>query len=345
MMTGGQPIIVLNQNTKRESGRKVQLQNINAGKMIGDVIRTCLGPRAMLKMLMDPMGGIVMTNDGNAILREITVQHPAAKHMIEIARTQDEEVGDGTTSVVILAGELLAVAEQFLTHNMHPVVIIQAYRQALEDAITILQEQLSVPVDLKDEKRVVEVIQSCIGTKFLGQYGDLACTIALKAVKTITTETEGSAKEVDVKKWARIEKVPGGSIEDCQVLSGIMVNKDVTHQKMKRRIENPRIILLDCPLEYKKGESQTNVELTAETDFTKMLEMEEEHIKAQCADLIALRPDVVITEKGVSDLAQHYLVKAGITAIRRVKKSDNNRIARACGATIANRTEELKEEE
>jgi len=344
-MTGGQPIIVLNQNTKRESGRKVQLQNINAGKTIGDVIRTCLGPRAMLKMLMDPMGGIVMTNDGNAILREITVQHPAAKHLIEIARTQDEEVGDGTTSVVILAGELLAVAEQFLTHNMHPVVIIQAYRQALEDAITILQEQLSVPVDLKDEKRVVEVIQSCIGTKFLGQYGDLACTIALKAVKTITTEAEGSAKEVDVKKWARIEKVPGGSIEDCQVLSGIMVNKDVTHQKMKRRIENPRIILLDCPLEYKKGESQTNVELTAETDFTKMLEMEEEHIKAQCADLIALRPDVVITEKGVSDLAQHYLVKAGITAIRRVKKSDNNRIARACGATIANRTEELKEED
>lgn len=298
----------------------------------------------MLKMLMDPMGGIVMTNDGNAILREITVQHPAAKHMIEIARTQDEEVGDGTSSVVILAGEMLAVAEQFLQHKMHPVVIIQAYRQALEDAINVLEDQLSVPVDIDCEEKMVDVIKSCIGTKFLGQYADLACSIALRAVRTVTTEQEGR-KEIDVKKWARIEKVPGGTIEQCQVLSGIMVNKDVTHQKMKRRLENPRIILLDCPLEYKKGESQTDVELSAETDFTKMLEIEEEHVKSLCADLIALRPDVVITEKGVSDLAQHYLVKAGITCLRRVKKTDNNRLARACGATIVNRTEELKEED
>ncbi|KAK8724541.1 hypothetical protein OTU49_011120 [Cherax quadricarinatus] len=344
MMAGGQPIIVLNQNTKRESGRKVQLQNISAGKMIADVIRTCLGPRSMLKMLMDPMGGIVMTNDGNAILREITVQHPAAKHMIEIARTQDEEVGDGTTSVVILAGEMLAVAEQFLEQKMHPVVIIQAYRQALDDAISALKNNLSIPVDINSEEQTIDVIKSCIGTKFMGQYADLACSIALQAVKTVTTD-EGGRKEIDIKKWARIEKIPGGRIEDCQVLKGIMVNKDVTHQKMRRRIENPRIILLDCPLEYKKGESQTSVELSTETDFTKMLEIEEEHVKSLCVDLIALKPDVVITEKGVSDLAQHYLVKAGITCIRRVKKSDNNRIARACGATIANRTEELKEED
>lgn len=312
--------------------------------MIADVIRTCLGPRSMLKMLMDPMGGIVMTNDGNAILREITVQHPAAKHMIEIARTQDEEVGDGTTSVVILAGEMLAVAEQFLEQKMHPVVIIQAYRQALDDAISALKNNLSIPVDINSEEQTIDVIKSCIGTKFMGQYADLACSIALQAVKTVTTD-EGGRKEIDIKKWARIEKIPGGRIEDCQVLKGIMVNKDVTHQKMRRRIENPRIILLDCPLEYKKGESQTSVELSTETDFTKMLEIEEEHVKSLCVDLIALKPDVVITEKGVSDLAQHYLVKAGITCIRRVKKSDNNRIARACGATIANRTEELKEED
>ncbi|XP_076039564.1 chaperonin containing TCP1 subunit 3 [Oratosquilla oratoria] len=342
MMPGGQPIIVLNQNTKRECGRKVQLQNINAGKMIADVIRTCLGPRAMLKMLMDPMGGIVMTNDGNAILREITVQHPAAKHMIEIARTQDEEVGDGTTSVVILSGEMLSVAEQFLDQNMHPIVIIQAYRQALEDAINILRDEESVPVDVNDDEQMIDVIKSCIGTKFLGQWGDLACNIALKAVRTIQLENEGY-KEVDIKKWARIEKVPGGTVDDCAVLNGVMINKDVTHPKMKRRIENPRIILLDCPLEYKKGESQTNVELSSENDFTRMLELEEEHIKSQCEDLIALRPDVIITEKGVADLAQHYLVKAGITCIRRVRKSDNNRLARACGATIANRTEELKD--
>jgi len=340
-MAGGQPIIVLNQNTKRESGRKVQTQNITAGKTIADVIRTCLGPRSMLKMLMDPMGGIVMTNDGNAILREITVQHPAAKHLIEIARTQDEEVGDGTTSVVILAGEMLAVSEQFLEAKMHPIVIIQAFRQALDDALEVL-DSLSVKIDFNDEEKVVDVIRSCIGTKFLGQYGDLACKIALQAVKTITT-TDGEKVEVDIKKWARIEKVPGGSIEDCEVLDGVMFNKDVTHPRMRRRIEKPRVVLLDCPLEYKKGESQTNVELSAETDFSKMLQLEEEHVKAQCDDLIALKPDLVITEKGVSDLAQHFLSKANISVIRRVKKSDNNRIARATGATIANRTEELKE--
>ncbi|RXG60447.1 T-complex protein 1 subunit gamma [Armadillidium vulgare] len=306
--------------------------------MIADVIRTCLGPRSMLKMLMDPMGGIVLTNDGNAILREITVQHPAAKHLIEIARTQDEEVGDGTTSVVILAGAMLGVAQQFIDEKMHPIIIIQAYRQALEDCVTLLKENLSTPVDLDDESKTIEVIKSCIGTKFMGQYGDLACSIAIKAVKTIQSDQDGR-KDIDIK------KVPGGIIEECKVLSGVMVNKDVTHPKMRRRIEKPRIILLDCPLEYKKGESQTNVEITEETDFTKMLEMEEEFIKSMCQDIIALQPDVVITEKGVSDLAQHYLVKANITCIRRVRKSDNNRLARACGATIANRTEELKEED
>lgn len=343
MVGGGQPIIVLNQNTKRESGRKVQLQNINAGKMIADVIRTCLGPRSMLKMLMDPMGGVVMTNDGNAILREITVQHPAAKHMIEIARTQDEEVGDGTSSVVILAGEMLAVAEQYLEQNMHPLVIIQAYRQALDDALEALQDTLSVPVDINDDQQMVDVVQSCIGTKFLGQYGQLACTMALQAVRTVATQDNAGHREIDTKKWARIEKIPGGTIEESRVLDGIMVNKDVTHAKMSRRVENPRIILLDCPLEYKKGESQTSVEMSAETDFTKLLQLEEEHIKELCADILALQPNVVITEKGVSDLAQHYLVKAGVTCLRRIKKSDNNRLARACGATIANRTEELKE--
>uniref|UniRef100_A0A0N7Z9W3 T-complex protein 1 subunit gamma n=1 Tax=Scylla olivacea TaxID=85551 RepID=A0A0N7Z9W3_SCYOL len=343
MLGGGQPIIVLNQNTKRESGRKVQLQNINAGKMIADVIRTCLGPRSMLKMLMDPMGGVVMTNDGNAILREITVQHPAAKHMIEIARTQDEEVGDGTSSVVILAGEMLAVAEQYLEQNMHPLIIIQAYRQALDHALEALKDTLSVPIDINDDAQMTEVIKSCIGTKFLGQYGDLACGMALRAVRTVATTDESGRREIDVKKWARIEKIPGGAIEESCVLDGIMINKDVTHAKMSRKVDNPRIILLDCPLEYKKGESQTSVEMTAETDFTRLLQIEEEHVKELCADILALRPDVVITEKGVSDLAQHFLVKAGVTCLRRVKKSDNNRLARACGATICNRTEELKE--
>merc|ERR1719191_215563 len=213
---------------------------------------------------MDPMGGIVMTNDGNAILREITVQHPAAKTMIEIARTQDEEVGDGTTSVIVLAAEMLGVSHQFLEEKMHPTVVIQAYRQALEDSA---------------------------------------------------------------------------------VLKGVMFNKDVVHPKMKRKIENPRILLLDCNLEYKKGESQTNIEIMKEEDFSKVLEAEEAYIKKICDEIAAHKPDLIITEKGVSDLAQHFFNKAGITAIRRLRKSDNLRVARACGATIVNRTDEITEED
>lgn len=339
-----QPILVLSQNTKREQGKKVQMGNIQAAKTVADVIRTCLGPKAMFKMLMDPMGGIVMTNDGNAILREIQVQHPAAKSMIEISRTQDEEVGDGTTSVIVLAGEILAVAEQFLQQQMHPTVIISAYKQALEEASKLLKEKVSIPIDVNNRDEVIKIIKSCIGTKFVSKWSDLACKIALDAVQTVSMEENGR-KEIDIKRYARIEKIPGGSVEESVVLKGVMLNKDVVHPKMKRRIENPRILLLDCNLEYKKGESQTSLEFTKETDFARILELEEEYIKEICNDIIKMKPDLVFTEKGISDLAQHYLIKANITAIRRVRKSDNNRIARACGATIVNRTEEIKEED
>lgn len=341
---GSAPILVLSQNTKRDTGKKVQMENIAAGKAIADVIRTCLGPQAMLKMLMDPMGGIVMTNDGNAILREITVQHPAGKSMIEIARTQDEEVGDGTTSVIVLAGEMLAVAEQFITQQIHPTVIIKAYRQALEDMVDLLHNKFSIALDRSNKQKLAEVIKACVGTKFISKWSDLACKIAIEAVETVMLEENGR-REIDIKRYARVEKIPGGSIEDSYVLRGVMVNKDVTHPKMRRHIKNPRIILLDCSLEYKKGESQTNVEIMNEADFTKILQLEEEYVERVCADIIALKPDVVFTEKGISDLAQHYLLKANISALRRLRKSDNNRIARACGATIVNRTEELKEED
>ncbi|XP_050044153.1 T-complex protein 1 subunit gamma [Dermacentor andersoni] len=345
MMGPGQvPILVLSQNTKRESGRKVQIENVRAAKAVADVVRTCLGPRAMLKMLMNPIGGIIMTNDGNAILREITVQHPAAKSMIEISRTQDEEVGDGTTSVIILAGELLSAALPFLEQNMHPTVIISAYRQALEDIITIMKDKVSTPVDVNNPEQMTDIVKSCIGTKLISKWGDLACKIAIDAVKTVCIE-EGGRKEIDIKRYAKVEKIPGGAIEDSCVLRGVMLNKDVTHPRMKRRIEKPRIVLLDCNLEYKKGESQTNIEISREEDFTKILEIEEQYIQQICSDIIKLKPDVVITEKGISDLAQHYLMKADISCVRRVRKTDNNRIARVCGATIANRTDELREED
>lgn len=340
---GAAPILMLGSNTQRDSGQKIQRENIGAARSIGDVVRTCLGPKAMLKMLMDPMGGIVMTNDGNAILREITVQHPAAKTLIEIARTQDEEVGDGTTSVIVLAAEILAHSQEFLSDKMHPTLIITAFRQALEHLNAIVDERVAVPVDMNDKAAVMAVIQSCIGTKFVSRWSDLICGMALTAVLTVLTEDKenNTAHEIDIKRYAKVEKMPGGTIEDSRVISGVMFNKDVTHPKMARRIENPRILLLDCNLEYKKGESQTNIEMMNEADFTQILEMEEAYIKKICQDILEHQPTLVITEKGVSDLAQHFLMKGGVTVIRRLRKTDNLRVARACGATIVNRTDEI----
>ncbi|KAK4470820.1 hypothetical protein MN116_006338 [Schistosoma mekongi] len=343
-MPSGAPLFVLNRTARGEQGKSVQLANIEAGKTVADVIRTCLGPRAMLKMLMDPMGGIVMTNDGNAILREITVEHPAAKSMIEIARTQDEEVGDGTTSVIILSGEMLAAAVPCLEKQVHATKIISSFRKGLDEMLVLLREKLSVSCDASNEQEVHKIIQTCVGTKFINQWSDLACKIAYDAVKIVTLENDGR-KEIDIKRYAKVEKVPGGSVEDSVVLDGIMINKDVVHPRMSRRIENPRILLMDCNLEYKKGESQTTMELSDEKDFARALEIEESCIKEMCSQIIQFSPDVLITEKGVSDLAQHFLSKANISVIRRLKKTDNLRIARACGATIVNRPEEIKEED
>src|ERR1700760_429133 len=271
----------------------------------------------MLKMLLDPMGGIVLTNDGHAILREIEVSPPAAKSMIELSRTQDEEVGDGTTTVIILAGEILAQALPQLERNIHPVVIISAFKHALKDALEIIDE-ISLPVDIDDDTAMYQLISSSIGTKFVSRWSELMCNLALKAVRTVMFDQGTGKREVDVKRYARIEKIPGGEIEDSTVLDGVMLNKDITHPKMRRRIENPRVILLDCPLEYKKGESQTNIEVSKEEDWNRILQIEEEQIKRMCEQILAHKPDLVITEKGVSDLAQHYLVKANVTAIRRV---------------------------
>ncbi|KAI0056138.1 T-complex protein 1, partial [Artomyces pyxidatus] len=342
MSLGGQtPVFVMNTAPERQSGRKAQISNITAAKTVADVIRTCLGPKSMLKMILDPMGGILLTNDGNAILREIDVAHPAAKNMIELSRTQDEECGDGTTSVIVLAGEILAQSLIQIERDIHPVVIISAYNKALQAALEIVS-RISVPIDTNDDAQMLALIKTSIGTKFVIRWSDLMCKLALDAVRIVAADDAG-VRTVDIKRYARVEKVPGGEIEDSRVLSGVMLNKDVTHPQMRRRIHNPRIVLLDCPLEYKKGESQTNIEISKETDYARINQIEEEQIKALVDRIMEFKPDLVITEKGVSDYAQYFLAKAGISALRRVRKSDNNRIARAVGGTIVNRVEDLRE--
>lgn len=335
------PMIVLRMNTKREQGRTAQLSNIKAGKAVSDIIRTTLGPKSMLKMLMDPMGGIVMTNDGNAILREIDVMHPGAKSMIELSRAQDEEVGDGTTSVIILAGEMLAVSEPFLMKDIHPTVIVNAFYRALEDAVNIA-DQIAMPVDVNNDEEVSNLIRCCLGTKFASKWDNLISDLALKAVKTVYNR-ESRGFDCDIKKFAKVEKIPGGNLSDCVVLDGVMMNKDLVHPQMRKKIVNPRIVLLDCPLEYKKGESMLNVEMTNENDFNSILEQERKEVKALCDNILRMKPDVVVTEKGVSELAAHYLLKGNVSVIRRLRKTDNNRISKVSGATVVNRPEELQD--
>jgi len=289
------------------------------------------------------MGGIVMTNDGNSILREVDVAHPAAKTMIELSRAQEEQVGDGTTSVIILAGEYLKHAEPLLDRQVHPTVICNGYLKALDDAVLAL-DKIAQPLDLNDKVALGKIVQSCTGTKFMSRFADMMIELSLEAVKTVYIEDQGR-KELDIKRYAKVEKIPGGEIGDSRVLKGVMMNKDVTHGKMRRKIEKPRILLLDCTLEYKKSESSTEVEMTDDKAWEELLRIEEEAIKDLCAEIIAVKPDVVVTEKGVSDMAQHYLVKANISVIRRVRKTDNNRIARASGATIVHRVSELQEKD
>jgi len=341
MAQRGVPVLVLNANTKRETGREAQIGNIKAAKTVADVIRTCLGPKAMLKMILSQSGSIVMTNDGNAILRELNVAHPAAKCMIDLSRSQDEKVGDGTTSVIILAGEILSMAEPWIEKKMHPRIIIGGYMRAMNDALEHLKT-IAKTIDYKNDAEMKTVIKSCLGTKFFHTWGDLMCDLALQAVRTILVD-EGGRKEVDIKRYCKIEKIPGGEITDSCVVPGVIIEKDITHPKMRRKIVLPRIILLDCNLEYKKSQNPVNHKIKEATDWEKIMLQEEEQVKKMVMDVIKWKPDVVITEKGISDEAQHWFVKHNVTALRRTRKSIMDRIAKSCGATVVNRPDEIKE--
>jgi T-complex protein 1 subunit gamma len=262
--------------------------------------------------------------------------------MIELSRAQDEEVGDGTTSVIILAGEVLAAVESFLEKDVHPTVIVNAYFKALDDIVE-MTKTIGKQVDMESDVDMRKIVQSSIGTKFASKWGNLIVDLAVKAVRTVYRK-EGTSVEIDTKRYAKVEKIPGGMLEDCKVLDGVMFNKDVCHPGMRREIRNPRVVLLDCPLEYKKGESMTNMEFTKEDDFKKALAMEEIEVQRMCEQILRVKPDIVITEKGCSDLALHHLLKHGNCSVfRRLRKTDNNRVARATGATIVNRPEELQE--
>jgi len=337
-------VLILREGTSRTRGRDAQANNINAAKAVASAVRTTLGPKGMDKMLVDTLGDVVVTNDGVTILKEMDIEHPAAKMMVEVAKTMDEEAGDGTTTAVVLAGELLKKAEELLEQELHPTVIASGYRMAAEKAKEILD---GVAVDVSEESVREDVMRKVAKTSITGKFaeaaGDFLADIAVSAVKSIAEKTDGGFS-VDLDNL-NIEKKTGGKIADTILVNGVAIDKEVVHPGMPKRVENAKIALLNCSLEVKKTETDAEIRIRSAEQMKAFLDEEERMMRKMVEKIKASGANVVFCQKGIDDVVQHYLAKEGILAVRRVKKSDMERLARATGGKIVNNIEELSEAE
>jgi len=339
-MIGGQPIFILKEGTKRESGKDAMFENIDAAKAIATSIRSTLGPRGMDKMLVDSLGDIVITNDGVTILKEMDVEHPAAKMMVEVSKTQDSYVGDGTTTAVIIAGALLDQAQGLVKQNVHPTVITEGYKTAAAQASRVLDE-ISKPVSIKDKEILIKMAKTSLNSKSASVHKDLLGEISYNAIKNIAEERDGKYL-VDFDNLQVVKK-NSGEIDQTELIDGIILDKEKVHPNMPKIVRNAKIALLDLALEIKKPEFDTNLQINDPSMIQKFLGQEEDVLKEMVEKIKATGANVVITQKGIDDMAQHYLSKAGIYAVRRVKKSDMDKLAKATGATIVSSLEEIIE--
>ncbi len=335
---GGQPILILSDKTQRTRGRDAQRMNILAARVIAESVKSTLGPRGMDKMLVDTLGDVVVTNDGVTILKEMDVEHPAAKMMVEVAKTQEDEVGDGTTTVVVIAGELLKRAEDLLDQDVHPTIIAQGYRLAAEKAKEILEE-ISQGVGVDDEAMLTKVALTAMTGKGAEKSKDYLAGLVVKAVMAVA-ETEDGKVVVDTDD-IQVEKKTGGGIEDTELIQGMVVDKERVHPGMPRKVEKSKIALLDTALEVEKTEFDAEIRITDPNQLKAFLDEEEKMLKDMVDKVKASGANVLFCQKGIDDLAQHYLSKAGIYAVRRVKKSDMEKLARATGANIVNNVQDL----
>jgi thermosome len=335
----GQPVLILKEGTSRKRGRDAQTNNIMAAKIIAEVLRTTLGPRGMDKMLIDSLGDITITNDGAAILDEIDVEHPAAKMMVEVAKTQDDMVGDGTTTSVILAGELLSKAEELLNQNIHPTVIVRGYRNAVEKAVEAL-DKLGITVDLEDRATLKKVAMTSMGSKAVGAARDHLSEITIDAVRLVA-EKRGDQMVADIDNIQRIKK-EGKSLYDTQLIKGIIVDKEIVHAGMPKQIKNAKIALLDSPLEVEKTEFSAEIRIRDPTQMQAFLDKETSMLKDMVGKVKASGAKVLFCQKGIDDMAQHFLAKAGIMTARRVKQSDMEKLARATGGKVITKLDDLK---
>ena len=339
MAMGNTPILILKEGSKREKGKDAQFNNIMAARAIADAVRSTLGPRGMDKMLVDSMGDVVITNDGVTILKEIDVEHPAAKMLVEVAKTQDEECGDGTTTAVILAGELLKKSVDLIDANVHPTIITAGYRLAAKKALEVL-DTVAISIEPKDRATLIKIAKTAMMSKSISGSKELMAKVAVDSVSAVAEKVNG--------KWSvdmdniQITKKHGGSMDDTQLIQGIIVDKEPVHPGMPKRIEKAKILLLDVALEIKKTEIDAKIEITDPTQMHAFLDEEERMLRQMVDTIKKVGANVIFCQKGIDDLVQHFLAKEKIYAGRRVKKGDMEKLSKATGAIIVSKINELE---
>lgn len=335
-MTEKQPVYILPENVSRTLGRDAQRNNILAAKIVADIVKTTLGPKGMDKMLVDSTGNIIVTNDGVTILEEMEIDHPAAKMMVEIAKTQESEVGDGTTTAALLAGKLLENAEKLLDRKIHPTLIVKGYQNAAKKSLEILND-ISVEVTSRDMLKQI-AMTAMTGKGAEGNKEKLS-ELVVKAVDRVANGLEINLEDI------KIEKLKGDGIEDSELIEGLVIEKERANVEMPSRVENARILLVDFPLEIKNPEGETRISVSTPEQLSSFVKSQEQYLKDMTQKVIDSRANVVFCQKGIDDVAQYYLAKSGIFACRRVSKSDMEKLARATSGKIVSNLNDLSEEQ
>jgi archaeal chaperonin len=332
--SGGQQVLVLREGSTQSRGKRAQNNNIAAAKLVAELVKTSLGPRGMDKMLVDSMGDVTITNDGATMLKEIDVQHPAAKMMVEIAKAVDGEVGDGTTSSVILAGALLANAEKLLEKGVHPMLIVNGYRKAAHQAQKILDE-IAISVIAEDKATLTKIARTSMASKIVSNDSAELAALVVDALLQVVAKTSEGKDTVDLDNL-KVEKKVGGSLKDTSLIKGIILDKEVAHSGMPKRVEKARIALVSSALEIEKTEFDAKLSISSPAQMQQFLDEETKMLKNMVGKVSDSGANVLICQKGIDDMAQHYLAKVGILSVRRVKESDMVKLAKATGARIVN---------
>ncbi len=338
MTSGGTPVLILKEGSNQSKGKEAQRNNIAAAKLIAEIVKTSVGPRGMDKMLVDSLGDVTITNDGATMLKEIDVQHPAAKMLVEVSKATDNEVGDGTTSAVILAGALLEKAEELIDKGVHPTVIVEGYNKAARKAVEFLEE-FAEKISPTNKEWLIKIARTSMQTKLVSREAQELAEIVV-AASTQVAEKTGTTYKVDLSN-IKVEKKPGGSLKDTKLIMGFVLDKEVAHSGMPRKIENAKIAIVNAAFEIEKTEFDAKLNISDPSMMKKFLDEETHMLKDMVDKVVAIGANVLICQKGLDDIAQHYLAKAGILAVRRVKESDMTNLAKATGARIANNFEDL----